>query len=70
MICFSEVNFIEEAEIGLDEKTMDILCDRALSSLQVLHGNPGVWDIFITKHVQVSYVHNIYTHFGRKQIQY
>ena len=44
---------IEEVEIGLDEKNMDILCDRALTSFQSLRDNPGVWDIFITKYAQV-----------------
>ncbi len=53
------MNFMEEIAVSHDEKSMEILFDRAIISLQVLQGKPGVWDIFITKYIQVRYMLDI-----------
>ncbi|KAK2166091.1 hypothetical protein LSH36_42g07012 [Paralvinella palmiformis] len=48
-----DTNFIEEVELSHEENKMKILCERALLSLQMIHDQPGIWDIFITKYVDL-----------------
>ena len=57
MIClclFTDANFMDEVELSHEENKMKILCERALLSLQLIQDKPGIWDIFITKYVDVK----------------
>ena len=60
-VCFIDTNFIEEVELSHEENKMKILCERALLSLQMIHDQPGIWDIFITKYVDVCFFGGLFT---------
>lgn len=49
-----DFNFIEEVELSHEENKMKILCERAILSLQMIKDKPGIWDIFITKYIDVN----------------
>ena len=40
--------------LSMEEQQIQGLSSRAINHLNVLVGQPGVWDIFVTKHVEVS----------------
>ena len=49
----SDSSMISELEIAHEEKMLHLQAERAIISLRTVLGHTGVWDVFVTKLVQV-----------------